>query len=156
MDPGPDIEQLAELMAAGMRRRSPLMVWLIEHHDEFAALLYKYGADWDGLAGYFSKSGLRTRAGKPLGARTVKNCWFRAQRHVAKQREKRSASVEAPKLSRATDEALSAPGAPVEPPQKPKRKFAFVRLRNEGRGASAAERRTLGDPTVPGDPDNPR
>lgn len=42
----------------------------------------------------------------------------------------------------------SAPASPAEP------KFRPARLRNDGRGVSVEERRALGDPTVPADPND--
>ncbi|WP_291345257.1 hypothetical protein [Acidiphilium sp. 20-67-58] len=84
--PDLDIEKLGAAMASGLRRRSPLMVWFIEHHDEFAALLDKHGAHWKGLAEHFAAAGLVSRTGQPLTPRTVENYWLRARRLVAKRR----------------------------------------------------------------------
>ena len=137
--PDLDIEKLGAAMASGLRRRSPLMVWFIEHHDEFAALLDKHGAHWKGLAEHFAAAGLVSRTGQPLTPRTVENYWLRARRLVAKRRAEGHPVTAAPA------------GAPAPEP-----KFEFVRLRNEGRGVSAAERRALGDPTAPADPDDPK
>lgn len=162
--PDLDIEKLGAAMAAGMRRRSPLMVWFIEHHTEFAALLQKHGADWKGLARHFADAGLLSRTGTPLTPRTVENYWHRAQRLIARQRtgQRRAASAPVspptapvPKFAFAPrrGEDQGAPGLSAEAAPQPEPKFKPARMRNEGRGVSDAERRVLGDPTAPADPD---
>jgi hypothetical protein len=160
----PDIEKLEAAMAAGLRQRSPLMVWFIEHHDEFSALLDKHGADWKGLARHFAEMGLMSKAGKPLTPRTVENYWHRAQQQVAKKRVGHKATAPADQTMPAVGTAFAAPAeggsnapavtvahaGPAEP------KFKPAKMRNEGRGVTDAERRALGDPTAPADPHDPR
>lgn len=156
----PDIQKLRESMARGLRQRSPLMVWFIEHHDEFAALLTKHGADWDGLTRHFAAAGMVARSGKPLTPRTVRNYWLRARRHVAKQRATRRQVPRQPTPAPSPTEAAASRVTPAKPEpaasspgEKPR--FEFVRLRNEGRGVSDGERPARGDPTAPSDPNDP-
>ena len=174
--PDLDIEKLGAAMASGLRRRSPLMVWFIEQHDEFDALLDKHGAHWKGLAEHFAAAGLVSRTGQPLTPRTVENYWLRARRLVAKRRAEgrpvtaAPASAPAPEpkfefvrlrnegrgVSAAERHALGDPTAPADQAAQPAPKFQRSWMRNEGRGVSAAERRALGDPTAPADPDDPK
>ena len=114
----PDIETLENAMTAGIRRRSSLMIWMITHHDEFARLLQKNGADWPGLAKYFSDAGMLSRTGEPLSPRTVETYWFRAKRAVLKQRASPRRTVKpAPALA----PQAAPPEAPAEPRFKPAR-----------------------------------
>lgn len=155
-----DIQKIGEAMSAGVRSRSPLMIWLIENHDEFAALLAKHGADWKGLAKQFSDAGLVSRSGNALTARTVETYWLRARRHVAKQAtaRRKSSGGRAASPAEPSGKTTTAfePATPAEPAARPEPKFKPFKLRNEGRGVSDEERRALGDPTAPADPNDPR
>lgn len=115
--------------------RSPIVQWMIENHDEFAATLEVTGVRWQKLAEYLAAHGLRTARGGIPSGETARRCWLRARHHVAKQKGAKRRPVTT--------------AAPADPATRPEPKFQFVRFRNEGRGVSAEERRALGDPTAP-------
>ncbi|HTW71369.1 MAG TPA: hypothetical protein VME47_15895 [Acetobacteraceae bacterium] len=133
---------------------------LVENHDEFASAVAVAGVRWEKLAAYLAEHGLGTARGDIPSGETTRRCWMRARRLVAKQRRSAPASVPAAQPGR--PEGKPAPALPADPKPvaapagQPKPKFEFARLRNEGRGVSDAERRALGDPTAPVDPDDTR
>jgi len=156
---------LADLLLhmSGHGARSPIVQWMVENHDEFAAAVAATGVRWEKVAAYLAEHGLRTARGDAPSGETTRRCWMRARRLVAKQRarQRRSAPASVPAAQPGRPEAKPAPALPGDrapiatPAGQPKPKFEFASLRNEGRGVSDAERRALGDPTAPADPNDP-
>ena len=165
---------LADLLLhmSGHGARSPIVQWMVENHDEFAAALAATGVRWEKVAAYLADHGLRTVRGDIPTGETTRRCWTRARRLVARRRTRlrRAAPASVPagrpgKPEGDPSPALPGDPAPVAAPAgaragavagAPKPRFEFARLRNNGRGVSAAERRALGDPTAPADPNDPR
>ena len=114
--------------------RSPIVQWMVANHDEFAAAVAVAGIRWEKVAAYLAEHGLRTARGGIPSGETMRRCWIRARRMVAKQRDgQRQTAV-----------------PPADQPA-PEPKFKPFTSRNEGRGVSAAERQALGDATAPAD-----
>jgi len=167
MDQGsrPNID-LADLRLhmSGHGARSPIVQWMVENHDEFAAAVAVTGVRWEKVAAYLAKHGLRTARGEIPSGETTRRCWTRARHLVARQRTKQrpSAPASVPAGQPGKPAGLPSPALPADPApvaataDQPKPRFEFARLRNEGRGVSDAERRALGDPTAPADPNGPR
>lgn len=115
----PETQTSEIAVPTGIRRRSPLMIWMITHHDEFAEMIEKNGADWPGLAKYFAGEGLLSRAGEPLTPRTVQTYWFRARRAVIKQRATQRRTVKPPAAPPAQTATADAPPEPRFKPVRP-------------------------------------
>ena len=149
MLPEIDLDALAQAASTGGRTRAPLVIWMCEHHDEFAALLDRQGVNWNRIATFFSENGYAGAGGQPLTPRTVRSYWGRARKLIA---QRRAREHDQPAT---TDEcqALGGTAAPTEPAAPAAPKFQPSWMRNEGRGVSAAERQALGDPTAPADPE---
>ena len=151
------------LHMSGHGARSPIVQWMVENHDEFAAAVAVAGVRWEKLAAYLAEHGLRTARGDIPSGETTRRCWMRARRMVARQRtpHRRAATPasDPPGKPQGNGPSPSAAGDPAPvaaPASAPKPRFEFASLRNEGRGVSDAERRALGDPTAPADPIDPR
>ncbi|MGH7119632.1 MAG: hypothetical protein ACREFP_11700 [Acetobacteraceae bacterium] len=88
-DPRIDFDELAvALRAPGAR--APLVVWMIEHHDELASMLARTRVNWASFCAYIDKQGFRNARGEPLIPDTVRQCWKRARAAVS--REKKAAA----------------------------------------------------------------
>lgn len=147
---GPDIK-LADLetaMAYAPGTRAPLIVWMIDHHDEFAALIAKHRVNWAGVSQFFTQQGFQAANGHTLRPETVRSYWKRARLIVIKQR----AATPRPPFKF----PKPAPAAPESPTTPPEPKFKFAKMRNGGLGVSAEELRALGAPSAPADPNDPR
>ena len=138
-----DISALNDALADAPGTRAPLVVWMIEHHDELITLFAKRRVNWARFCDYLGRQGMTNGRGEKLAPETVRQSWVRARAVVAKQRGSARALSPAPAVT-------LAPASPPEP------KFRPARMRNDGRGLSTEERRALGDPTVPADPSDPR
>jgi hypothetical protein len=108
-----DIRKISETMPASYGRRSPLIVWMVENHDEFAAFAKKHRPDWDALTQQFTEAGLVSRSSKPLNPETVRTYWKRARALVARQRVEARASTQPP--SPATPDVPNTPATPASP-----------------------------------------
>lgn len=149
--PSLNIDDLREAMATSIGHRTPLMVWMITHHDEFAELVTIHRPDWAALSQYFADAGFKARDGAVLKAETTRTYWLRARRLVAKQRTTaRRAAFRSPAPAQPAPAPSEANAGTTEP------KFKLARMRNGGRGVSAEELRALGDPSAPADPNDPR
>lgn len=174
MPPEIDLDALAKAASTGGRTRAPLVIWMCEHHDEFAAMLERQGVNWTRITEFFADAGFAGADGQPLIPRTVRSCWARARKIIASRQAKaraqqtpappRQAAIFKPATMRQAGQGVSAeerraagdPANQTGPAAPAKPKFEFVKMRNDGRGVSDAERRALGDPTAPADPDNPK
>ncbi len=88
-DPRIDFDELAvALRAPGAR--APLVVWMIEHHDELASMLARTRVNWASFCAYIDKQGFRNARGEPLIPDTVRQCWKRARAAIS--REKKAAA----------------------------------------------------------------
>lgn len=146
-----DLDDLRNAMATSIGHRTPLMVWMITYHDEFAELVTIHRPDWAALSAYFANAGFKARDGAVLKPETTRTYWLRARRLVAKQRTTaRRAAFKFPPPAQPTPAPSAAPTDNTEP------KFKFAKLRNGGLGVSAEELRALGDPSAPADPNDPR
>jgi len=84
-----DLDELAvALRAPGAR--APLVVWMIEHHDELAAMLSRTRVNWASFCAYVDKQGFRNGRGQSLNPDNVRQCWKRARAVIA--REKKAAA----------------------------------------------------------------
>lgn len=84
-----DLDELAlALRAPGAR--APLVVWMIEHHDELAAMLTRTRVNWASFCVYVDRRGFRNARGQSLTPENVRHCWQRAR--VVVTREKKAAS----------------------------------------------------------------
>lgn len=159
----PDID-LADLRLhmSGHGARSPIVQWMIANHDEFAAAVAVAGVRWEKVAAYLAEHGLRTARGGTPSGETTRRCWMRARRLVAKQRTAPRRTSRPPAEPPSKTEGQPGPGPAGSPAPAAgtaagaKPKFEFASMRNQGRGVSDAERRSLGDPTAPADPNDPR
>lgn len=133
-----DLSALTDELADAPGTRSPLVVWMIEHHDELGTLFTTRGVNWSRLCEYLGRQGMTNGRGEKLTPNTVRHSWLRARAAVARQRAANRPPLPAP----VTAPALAS---------SPEPKFRPAKMRNDGRGVSVEERRALGDPTVPAD-----
>lgn len=85
-DPRIDLDELAvALRAPGAR--APLVVWMIEHHDELATMLSRTRVNWAGFCAYVDRQGFRNARGEPLVPGNVRECWKRARAAIAKEKK---------------------------------------------------------------------
>jgi hypothetical protein len=78
-----------EVMLAGQTRateRSPLFLWLLEHHDEIVASLQGGRVNWRAFCAAVAEAGLTDTAGHPPTENTARVTWYRVRRLAAKQR----------------------------------------------------------------------
>jgi hypothetical protein len=81
-----DLADFAAAMANAPGARAPLIVWMVDHHDEFAAMIVKQGVNWASVTEVFARQGFQTARGGTLIPETVRSYWKRARTIVAKQR----------------------------------------------------------------------
>lgn len=84
-------ERIFEAARQAQTKRSPLFAWLVRHHDDFAARLDRESLTWDQLAAGFNENGLHAAGGHPVTAAIAWKTWQRAQQHVAKKRNAKTA-----------------------------------------------------------------
>ncbi len=85
-EPQIDLDELAvALRAPGAH--APLVVWMIEHHDELAAMLSRTRVNWAGFCAYVDKQGFRNGRGQSLSPDNVRQCWKRARAVIARERK---------------------------------------------------------------------
>lgn len=112
-----DLDALAKAAATGGHPRAPLVVWMCDHHDEFAAILSRNGVSWPSITAFFAKAGYAGAHGETLTPGTVRSCWSRARKIVARRRQAPSRPKEA--SARSMPETMDDP------------RFRFVRARDE-------------------------
>lgn len=122
-----DLDELAvALRAPGAR--APLVVWMIEHHDELAAMLSRTRVNWASFCTYVDKQGFRNGRGQSLSPDNVRQCWKRARAVIARERKAAgrrrlaeglvtSPGAESDRLVQPHD-ARSGNGSGVEPPPR--------------------------------------
>lgn len=138
-----DLSALSDELAEAPGTRAPLVVWMIEHHDQLATLFAMRRVNWARFCDYLGRHGMTNGRGGKLAPETVRHSWIRARAVVAKQRIASRATSSVP--------VVTTPSASGSEP-----KFRPARMRNGGRGVSVEERRALGDPTVPAVPSDPQ
>lgn len=144
-----DPAELSRRITAANGTRAPLVVWMIENHDELERIIAVAHVNWDAVTEYVTGLGASNSRGQPLTKRNVRNCWLRAKKAVNKNR-----TGKRPLAISATTPAIPPTNQATQPEPEPK--FKFASLRNGGRGVSAEELRALGDPSAPADPNDPR
>jgi hypothetical protein len=89
-------------------RRSALMQWMLDNHDEFFSMLDGKRPSWKRIAEVFTDLGL-SDDGKPLSAETVRNYWWRVRQTKlgVKPKRRRKAREKAPELPPGTVRVLS-------------------------------------------------
>ena len=91
MSKSPDLAgALAAMKAAsrGPRRRSPVYLWLAEHHDALVNAFRQSQPSWTALADYLSTGGVMGADGIPAKPAAVRSTWLRVQADVARKRAK--------------------------------------------------------------------
>jgi len=86
--PAPTID-LAELDAAMHQApgaRAPLIVWMMDNHDDLVALFARRRVNWTRFCGYIAEHGFLNGKGEPLKPEAVRQCWKRARAVIARQR----------------------------------------------------------------------
>jgi hypothetical protein len=71
-----------------LKRRTPLELWMHDHHDAFAKRLETRVVDWSALAEVFALGGLTDRYGNRPKAETARKTWQRVRKKVAAERSK--------------------------------------------------------------------
>ncbi|MDD2861494.1 MAG: hypothetical protein PHI71_10570 [Acidiphilium sp.] len=142
--------ELTRRLNSAAGTRAPLVMWMIENHDELDRVLSLARVNWLAFAGYVTELGFLNARGKPLSPQNVRQCWGRAKKtHAAK-------SARLPPSKSSTPSSTPRPVDPVPAPPPAEPKFKFAKMRNGGRGVSPEELRELGDPSAPADPNDPR
>ncbi|MCF3948180.1 hypothetical protein L2A60_16010 [Acidiphilium iwatense] len=68
----------------GVATRAPLLLWMIDHHDEMRALIQRHRINWAFVTERFTQAGFRAAGDRPLKPRTVRGYWERARKYVEK------------------------------------------------------------------------
>lgn len=87
-----DIDLNDLIFQDGKPPRSPLVIWMMDHHDDFAALIRRHSVNWPHVAERFNRAGFRATGNKPLNPETVRTYWKRARHYVARNRAAIAAS----------------------------------------------------------------
>lgn len=66
--------------------RSPLLHWMVEHHDEILAAAKGGRLRWVELCVSFRTLGLTNQRGEAATAQVARQSWYRARKEVARQR----------------------------------------------------------------------
>ncbi|MGC9271820.1 hypothetical protein, partial [Acidiphilium sp.] len=85
----PPIIDLAELDAAMHQApgaRAPLIVWMMDHHDDLIALFARRRVNWTRFCSYLADHGFLNGKGQPLKPESARQCWKRARAVIAHQR----------------------------------------------------------------------
>lgn len=139
-----DLNALAKAASVGGRARAPIIVWMCDHHDEFAAILTRQGVNWTRIAAFFADAGYTGARGEILIPETVRSYWKRARKIVAAQR-KRARNQPAPPAA-ITPDSPSTATAPTEP------KFKLARARDEHLWGTQAPATVTPKPPQPPNP----
>jgi hypothetical protein len=131
------VAAMQKVRARGPGRRSPLYLWLREHHDALTSAFAKSAPAWAALAAYLGEHGLTDGDAKHPTARGTRDAWWRVRRDVATARARRQGTP-APEL----DVGETAPGVspipvpaevaspnPAEAGEPPHRTFRTATLR---------------------------
>ena len=83
-------DQLAQIKALvarsgrqGRARLSPLVQWLMDRHDAFAAMLREYPASWNAIADALATIGLTDGKGQAPTAERARKTWWDARKRVS-------------------------------------------------------------------------
>jgi hypothetical protein len=79
------LKTIREALAAEASRRAPLVQWMWDNHDAFAAELRNRRPDWERLTAVFRAQGFANADGSPLRAATVSRSWRRVRVARAKK-----------------------------------------------------------------------
>jgi hypothetical protein len=116
----PPIIDLAELDAAMHQApgsRAPLIVWMMDNHDDLVALFARRRVNWTRFCGYIAEHGFLNGKGQPLKPEAVRQCWKRARAVVAHQRSPLTRTGTATGTAQRTDAGGSkARGFATNPP----------------------------------------
>ncbi|MGH7085807.1 MAG: hypothetical protein ACREFN_12540 [Acetobacteraceae bacterium] len=110
-----DLEELAvALRAPGAR--APLVVWMIEHHDELTTMLARTRVNWASFCAYVDRQGFRNAKGQALTPDNVRHCWQRARTVVTKEKKTNARRRLAESMTaRASADAEGMPASSGEP-----------------------------------------
>jgi hypothetical protein len=154
----------ARARSIGRGRRSPLYLWLRDHHDQLAESFVRTAPAWGSIAAHLANMGLVGGWGDPPAPETVRKAWYLVRRDMARSRAARVAPVAgAPThggggiLWAEADPTTGSPEphAPVHPPPEEaapsERRFRMSRLRSApaasvGRNDPVAICPTVGQP----------
>jgi hypothetical protein len=84
-----------EVMLSAQRRegkRSPLFLWMLEHHDEIVATLQGGRIGWGPFCAAVAEAGLKDTTGKAPSENTARITWYRVRRLAARQHAARTAA----------------------------------------------------------------
>jgi hypothetical protein len=70
-------------LGTGTGTRSPLLLWMIDHHDDMTAMIQRHRINWETATQRFTEAGFRSGRDRPLTPRGVRACWTRARKFVA-------------------------------------------------------------------------
>lgn len=109
-----------ELMLSAQRRagkRSPLFLWLLEHHDEIVATLQGGQIGWGSFCAAVAEVGLKDATGKAPSENTARITWYRVRQLAARQHAARVAAGDRAPLahpSRPPPSKMSPDARPLE------------------------------------------
>lgn len=81
-----DLAELDAAMHQAPGARAPLIVWMMDHHDDLIALFARRRVNWTRFCSYIADHGFLNGKGEPLKPEAVRQCWKRARAVIARQR----------------------------------------------------------------------
>lgn len=80
------IEPIDLFSQPNARAKRPLIIWMMEHHNEMVALIRHHRISWQFATERFTAAGFTAASHRPLKPETVRSYWKRAQKYVAHER----------------------------------------------------------------------